>query len=169
MSFQIACVHTHLGDLHTGYLDEAEYDVKNYVGQGDCYLPRTKLFLPTPALFLKLPGCTKAGCNNCFITHSKSHKKARKMLPRCKGPFNKKFPSSRQFQDMKGSLFWRIFVLLQMSTVSDIFVYSCNNFESVVRLIRFRITCEIFGHFLLLCTAVTAEPPRRMLVIPLSI
>ena len=88
MTFQIACVHTHLGDLHTGYLDEAEYDVKNYVGQGDCYLPRTKLFLPTPALFLKLPGCTKAGCNNCFITHSKSHKKARKMLPRCKGPFN---------------------------------------------------------------------------------
>ena len=59
MTFQIACVHTHLGDLYTGYLDEAEYDVKNYVGQGDCYLPRSKLFLPTPALFLKLPGCTK--------------------------------------------------------------------------------------------------------------
>ena len=75
MTFQIACVHTHLGDLYTGYLDEAEY-----VGRADSYLPRTKLFLPTPALFLKLPGCTIAGCSNCFITHSKSHKKARKML-----------------------------------------------------------------------------------------
>ena len=78
MTFQIACVHTHLGDLHTGYLDEAEYDVKNYVGRGDCYLQRTKLFLPTTALFLKLPGCTKAGCNNGFITHSKSRKKSSK-------------------------------------------------------------------------------------------
>ena len=141
MTFQIACVHTHLGDLYTGYLDEAEYDVKNCVGRADSYLPRTKLFLPTPTLFLKLPGCTIAGCNNCFITHSKSRIKARKMLPRCKGPFYKIFPISRQFQDMTGSLFWQIFFVLQMSALSDIIVYSCNDFESVVRLIRFHITC----------------------------
>ena len=96
----------HLGDMNTGYLDEGEYDVKNYVGRGECYLPRPKILLPTPALFLKLPVCTKAGSNNCFITHSKSHEKARKMLPRCKGPFYKIFPIPRQFQNIKGSLFW---------------------------------------------------------------
>ena len=55
MAFQIACVHTHLGDLYAGYLDEAEYDVKNYVGRGECYLQRPTILLPTPALFLKLP------------------------------------------------------------------------------------------------------------------
>ena len=169
MTFQIACVHTHLGDLYTGYLDEAEYDVKNYVGQGDCYLPRSKLFLPTPALFLKLPGCTKPDAIIVLLLIRNLTKKLGKCYLDAKVRSKKTFPISRQFQDMKGSLFWRIYVLLQMSTVSDIFVYSCNNFESVVRLIRFRITCEIFGHFLLLCTAMTAEPLRRMLVHPLSI
>lgn len=43
------------------------------------------------------------------------------------------------------------------------FVYSCYVCEAFLPLFRFRITCEIFCHFLQLCPAKTADPPRRCL------
>ena len=70
-----------------------------------------------------------------------------------------KLPLPQRFQDING--YFCVKILFVISLVE--FVYSCYVCEAFPPLFRFRITCEIFCHFLQLCPAKTADPPRRCL------